>query len=239
MALTITFRESVYSTSAATAYATTGTYTPAENSLLIAFVVGSLASSPTDPSSVTGHGVTWAKITLASNTVGGTHAISVWVANSGASPSTTAVTANWGSNRTGAAVIEFEVTGWNVSNPVENAIIQKPVNTATTGTTGTVTLATAKYNDNRPLSFWVHLANEATTPRTNWTETTGADGNYNTPATGAEAQFRSDAFETTASATWTTTINWFGVAIEVQAALELPFPQTEVPIFDKVGVVGY
>jgi hypothetical protein len=107
--------------------------------------------------------------------------------------------------------------GWNGASAAA-AIIQNPTNTGT-ATSGSVTLNSAAKQQNRPLSFFVHLANEATTFRANWTETAGADGNFTSPATGAEAQFRLDTFETTASATWTTSSAWRGVALEVSALL--------------------
>lgn len=218
MAIVSTYRASVYSTTAATSYATTGTYTPAANSLLVAFVVTCLGATPLDPSTFTGHGVTWTQLTLSARTLSTTHAVSVWVALAGASPSSAAATAGYGAvSQTGGAVIEFEVTGADVSGTAAAAIVQNPTATAATGTTGTVTLSAAGGTDNRPLSFWLHLANEATTPRANWTETAGADGNFSLPSTGAEGQFRNDAFETTATATWTTSINWRGVAVEVKA----------------------
>lgn len=219
MALTITWRAAVYSTGAAASYATTGTYTPAANSLVVAFVVGSLASSPTDPTGVTGHGVTFSQVTLSANLLpaaSSTHAISVWVALMGASPTTAACTATWGSNRTGAVVDEFEIIGWGGSSAL-NAIVQQPTNIGTTGT-GSVTLSAAGNSNNRPMSFFVHLANETSTGRANWTATAGGTGNFNSPATGAIGQFRSDAFETTATATWSSsTVGWFGVALEIRA----------------------
>ncbi len=218
MGLAVTYRQSIYSTSAASSYATTGTYTPAANSLLVAFEVNSLASTPLEPTTFTGHGVTWTKLTLGSRLLSTTHSISVWVASAGASPSSAAATAGFnGVSQTGAAVVEFEVTGWGGASP-SAAIIQNPTNTGT-GTAGTVTLSAAGESRNRPLSFFVHLANEVTNPRANWTETAGADGNFNTPATGAEGQFRSDAFETTATATWTTSSAWIGAALEIKALI--------------------
>lgn len=220
--LTINYRASRYDTAAATSYATTGTYSPAANALLICLVVGCLASSPNDPdhatSPFTGHGVSWTKLSLSANTLGGTHALSVWVANAGASPSSAACTAQWTSNRTGCALIEFEVNGADLSGGASAAIVQKPTTTGTGTGTGDQSLSAAGQAQNRPLAFFVHLANEATTPRANWTETTGADGNFNNPATGVEGSYRSDAFETTYSATWTTSSAWRAVALEIKAA---------------------
>jgi len=49
MAIAFAYRSSIYSTTGATSYVTSPTYTPAAGSLLIAFVTASLAASPTDP----------------------------------------------------------------------------------------------------------------------------------------------------------------------------------------------
>lgn len=213
----ITYRASLYSTTNATSYATSTTYTPAANSLLVAFVAVS-ATSPVVPPTIAGHGLTWSAVTLTDHALSTTHRIDVYVALAGASPSSAAFTVSgYSGNQTGAVLIEFEITGHDLSVTALNNIIQSPTATGS-GTTGTVTLASAAVSTNRPLSFFVHLANEATTPRTNWTETASADGNYNNPATGGEAQFRSDAFETTSTATWLTSSSWLGVALEIKGA---------------------
>lgn len=217
MALTITYRGSVYSTTAASSYTAGTSWTPAANSLLVALVVG-CSTTVADPTSVSGHGGSYTKLTLSANGISTTHALSVWVRDAGASPTNAAAAASWGSSRTGGAVIEFEVTGAAIAGGATGCIVQNPTNNGT-GTSGSVTLSAAGNSQNRPMSFWCHLANEATTPRTNWTETTGADGNFNNPATGAEGQFRSDTFETTASASWTTSSAWRGVALEIKAQL--------------------
>src|SRR4051812_9279918 len=113
----VTCRASVFSTTAASSYATTGTYTPAANSLLVAFVENSLAATPLDPTTFTGHGVTWTKLTLSSRLLSTTHCVSIWVANAGGSPSSAAVTAGFGAvSQTGCSVVEYEIAGdWDNS----------------------------------------------------------------------------------------------------------------------------
>ena len=218
MALAFTCQQSSFVTTNATSYAL-GTYTPGARSLLVVFAVhsGTQSAAPT----VSGHGLTWSVLTLSAQTLSTTHWIDVYVADSGASPSSAAFTiSGFGASQTGAALIEYEITGWDTSKTALQAIVQNPTNTGT-GTSGTVTLAAASRSDNRPLACFFHLANQATTPRTNWTEDTtpaASDGNYNTPATGCEAQHRDDAFETTASASWSTSSAWRGVALEILAA---------------------
>jgi hypothetical protein len=220
MALGFNFRASVFSTTAAASYATTGTYTPATGTLLVACVVG--AGDNNDPNHATtpftGHGVSWTKLTLAANDISTTHAISIWVADSGASPTSAACTAQWTTNRTGAAIIEYEITGADLTAGAVAAIVQNPTNTGT-GLSGTLSLSAASASANRLLAFFAHLANQGTTPRTDWTEPVGSDGNFNNPATGVEGQYRDDAFETTASASWATSSAWRGVALEIAASV--------------------
>jgi hypothetical protein len=215
---TPTLRAALHSTGAASSYAPPTAWTPAARSLIVAFVENSLAASPIDPTSVTGHGVSFTKLTLGTSTLGTTHKISVWVANSGTSPTSDATTVDFGGvAQTGCAIIEFEVPGVNLDGDV---ILQNPTASGT-GTSGSITLAPASNSENTQLAFFVHQANEGTTPRTNWTEPTGADGNFSSPATGAAAQYRTDTFETTASASWTTSSAWIGVVLELEAALAI------------------
>ncbi|MCI0561724.1 MAG: hypothetical protein MN733_24810, partial [Nitrososphaera sp.] len=69
--------------------------------------------------------------------------------------------------------------------------------------------------DNRSFLWLVHEANEATVPRVNWTEI--HDVNHLSPITGAESQWRSDAFETTASGSWSTGVKFGAIAFEIKA----------------------
>jgi predicted aconitase with swiveling domain len=227
MALAFAYRSSVYSTTAATSYTCAPTYTPAAGSLLVAFVVTTLGATPLDPTTVTGHGVSFSKLTLTARTLSTTHAVSVWIANAGVSPTSVACIASYGAvSQTGGTVTEFEVTGADLTT-LAGSIVQNPTNTGS-GTSGSVVLAAAGSADNRPMSFWLHLANEATTAQSLWTLTAGATGNFNTPATGAAGQFRTDAYETPATATWTGNVAWRGVAIEVKALGPVARPLRQV-----------
>lgn len=228
----ITYKSSIYSTTAGPTYTCSPTWTPTANSLVVAFCV-SCATSPADPTGVTGHGLTYTKLTLSANTISTTHLLSIWVANAGSSPSSTACVMTLGGSPTGGAVIEFEITGWRDVEDIINAFGKASLietGTSTTGTTGTVTLNLRPdvTSEHVELSFWCHLANEATTPRVNWTETAGADGNFNNPATGAEGQFRTDAYELTSTATWTTSINWRGYALTVRGTATTPVENVKI-----------
>jgi len=225
MAIVTTYRSSVYSTTAATSYTCAPTYTPAASSLLVACVVTTLGATPLDPTTVTGHGVSFTMLSLSARLLSTTHAVSVWIANAGGSPTSVACVASYGAvSQTGGAIIEFEVTGADLTGTLAASIVQNPTNTGT-ATSGSVTLAAPGKPENRPLSFWLHLANEATTAQSLWTLTAGATGNFNTPATGAAGQYRADSFETPATASWTTSALWRGVALEIKAAAVTPTAQ--------------
>lgn len=221
---TINCRASVFSTTAAASYATTGTYTPAAHSLLVAFVENSLSATPLDPTTFTGHGVTWTKLTLSTRILSTTHCASVWVADSGASPTSAAATAGFNSiSQTGCSIIEFECSDdIELAGGPTNAVRLATVGTSASGTTGTVTYSAKTRADSAQISCFLHLANEVTNPRASWTESTSpaADGSFNTPATGFEAQYRNDGtFETTSTATWSTTINWLAIGLEILPAI--------------------
>lgn len=222
MALAFTFRSAIHSTTAATEYTTTtGAFTPGANSLMVAFIVsrGAVAS----PSGVSGNGATYAQIAgsvIDEDLAGTATRGEVWVADSGGTPTNTEVTATgWGTNRAGCSVVVVEVTGADLSGGAAGAIVQSPTNDGATvnATSGSVTLAAAGAAGNRPIVCFAHGANEATTFRTDWDELN--DGNYNTPATGVETQSRTDAFETTASASWASSVDWLGMALEIKAAV--------------------
>lgn len=217
-AVTSTWKAAIYSTTTASSYATTGTYTPKSHALLVAFVVTTLGATPLDPTTVTGHGVSFTKLTLSARTLSTTHAVSVWVANSGASPSTAAVTADYaGVSQTGGVVIEYEVEGADMSTSAVAAIVQNPTNTGS-GTAQTVTLAAAGNSANRALIFGVHLSNTAPTAAGAWTLTAGAAGNFNTPATGAIGLFNNSSFDTAGAATGAN-VSWRMVGLEIKCDL--------------------
>lgn len=186
-------RQTIFLTTAQSSYTPTqSAYTPAAGSYLVAFVVNSLAATPLDPT-FTGHGVTWTKLSLSTRLLSTTHCISVWVANAGASPTSTKVVADFGGvNQTGCAIIEYEITGVALGATPDLGINLQTVGSGT-GTTGTVTYNARGNPANGQISFFVHLANETTTPRASWVEdaTVVSDGSYNTPTTGAEGQYRS------------------------------------------------
>ena len=220
MALVFKFCGSGGSTSAATSYTVdTNAATPSADSLLVAVVINSLASSPLDPTGVTGHGETYAQIALSARLLSTTHTMSVWVAKA-TSPTSTAVVADFGAvNQTGCIVHEFGITGADLSGTAAAAIVQNPTATGTaTSNTATNLLAAAGASGNLAMAFWARLYNEAAASvGGNWAEVTNADTNYNTPRTALESQVTATTYDRSPGATWSNNVVYRVVALEVKA----------------------
>ena len=113
-------------------------------------------------------------------------------------------------------MIEFEVTGADVSGTALQALQASNATNNGSSTTPTVTLAAATDALNRAMTFVVVLANAAPTTSGSWLLTSGAAGNYNTPATGAAALFENNQFDTAGAAN-TSNAAWRMVGVEIKA----------------------
>ncbi len=167
-----------------------------------------------DTPTMSGNSLTWTQIgaTLSDNDSGG---LSLFAADTSGS-AVGATTIDFGANtQVHCTASFFQATGVDISGGLASAFVQQPTDTGT-GTSGEITLAAAGNANNRAISFFWHLANEASTERTNWTEIDDlAGGGRNR---GLITQYRDDAFETTASASWTSDVKWAGMAVELLAA---------------------
>jgi hypothetical protein len=242
MAITITWKSSIYTTTAGGQTASP-TWTPAANALLVACVVQSYSSSPLDPTGVSGHGVSYSKLTLGTSTLSTTHQLSIWVAEAGASPTSAAEATTVSGTTTGSCIIAFEVTGAEVSGNALQAIVASTATNNGTGTAETVTLAAAANANNRAIIFGVQLSNTAPAAAGSWTLTgtagtgNGATGNYNTPATGAIALFNNSTFDTAGAATGAN-VAWRMVGIEIAAAKEGSDSTVRVSVTEAAFGVG-
>lgn len=210
MALAATLLTGNYDNVDRTSY-TTASISPAANSCLLLFYVTRHATTgptltPSGPS-----GVTWTAIT---NQVDGISRLGMWRGTVSGSPGTGAVTLSidGGVTAIGCHWHIIQVTGHDTSG----TIVQSPVGaTGSTGTSSSLTFAAAGASGNRFLSFHFHRANEATNPRTNWSELDDRAGS--TPNGGSEVQWRNDGTnETTGSASWTTSSRWQSMGVEVK-----------------------
>lgn len=185
-----------------------------------------IGASAVDPTSVTGNGVSWTKKTAVSDG-SGVMRIHLYVADSGSSPSSGALTVSYGAvTQLGQHVSVFELSGVDLSGGATVAVVQAPTTTGTAAA-GSITLAAAGQMTNRPISGWAHAANEATNERANWVEV--HDGSFATPVSGKETQWRPDFFETTSTASWTTSSIYVGIAAEVKALIG-PFTTDQADI---------
>jgi hypothetical protein len=191
---------------------TTASWTPPSSGLIIVCVWSRKSGGPPFPT-ITGNNLTWTQITT--YVPWSIYGMAIYAAN--ASGSTTGVTTLTFASAPAAGFFSFfQATGVDLTGGVAAAFVQTPTNTGS-GTSGSVTLAAAGNAANRPISFFIHAVKEATTPRTNWTELDDMLGTG--PDRCLETQYRSDAFETTASASWATSTDWGGIAAELKATV--------------------
>lgn len=198
----------------ATSYANSS-WTPPTSGLIIAYVQARRSGGPDTPT-ISGNGITWTQIGSTFDCDGTGNGISLFGANASGS-STGVTTVDFGANtQLHCSTSFFQVTGVDLSGGIAAAFVQQPTNSGT-GTSGSVTLSAAADSANRPIVCFWHKVNETTTPRTNWTEIDDLSGGGQ--VRGVETQYRDDAFETTASASWTTSADWGGVAAELKVEI--------------------
>ena len=185
---------------------------PPTTGILAVFVKNSIAAAGNKPT-ISAWGITWTEI--------GTH-----VADTGNADRITLLAAFASGATEGAATVDFasetqldcrasffQVTGAKEDGAITEAF--RNVSTGNgTGTSGAVTLGAAADSNNRPIAAFTHEANEATT--SGWTELDDLAGVA--PTTGFATQYKDDAFSTSATASWTTSSDWVGLAVEVIAA---------------------
>lgn len=222
--------DSTDSASAPATY-TTAAVSPTAGRILV-LVVGYSASPGlgTDIVSVTdsGLGVTWV-IPGITASVGGNRRVALAYARVptgvGASKTISFTVGTATAVVTGGLWSVFELTGAEAS---ARLFVQNNT-TSGTSTSGSVTLgtATAANAGDRCIAAWVKNNTNGTNPRgpsgghdgvgaADWTEI--HDVTSTTPSVSLETQIRTDAFEATASASWTGSVAYEGFVVEVRAA---------------------
>jgi hypothetical protein len=226
VAIGATLLTSAYDNSDATSYAT-ASISPAANSLLLLFVTDSILNNYAPRSVPTGLSLTWTSIgyrtfgEFPGDRIGG-----AWIAQCGASPGSGAITfteddMGGGTTSTGTGWVVIQVTGHHVAQPVRQCQYPGtgtfPTVSGWNGTSSlTLPMLSPADSNSRAFSFFVHQSNGTKTPRASWTELSDVVGT--SPNVGIEAQWRSDAFETIASASWTGGFRYFGMAVEIAEA---------------------
>jgi hypothetical protein len=202
---------------------TNTSWTPPTSDLICVFVNSERSGAGTaNQPTISGNSLTWTAIATATlGTNNGGSRVTLFGANASGSTAGTTTIDFASQTQTHCEASFFKATGVDLLGGVAAAFVQSPTNTGT-ATSGSVTLAASGNANNRPIAGFYHEANEAVTPRANWTELDDlADSG---PGANLETQQRTDAFETTASATWTTSAKWIGVAAELKASNSLPLP---------------
>jgi hypothetical protein len=206
--------------------------TPANGILLLAFVMESGGAFPI--AGLTGYGQTFTLIGRSPNTE-----VELWACITSGATSTAPVTTDTGSP-TGMNLFIVEVTGAYVSGTLLDAFEQQTVGVYVAGaeditgtaTTLSVTLKSPDNSLNRAFSAFGHSTNQGKTPRASWTEL--ADIGHTNPSKALEGQYRSDAHETTASATWATASTVEGIAWTIRDATAPPTATSDAPFFPVV-----
>ncbi|MGH9782563.1 MAG: hypothetical protein ACRD88_00110, partial [Terriglobia bacterium] len=116
----------------------------------------------------------------------------------------------------GAVILAFTGTKTSGTNG-SDAVVQYATNTAASSATSlTVTMAAFAASNNRPVAFFSHRANEATTNEAGYTELW--EGMHGSASMGYMAEWHATTAETTPSASWTSGSANGGFALEIAAA---------------------
>lgn len=188
------------------------------------FQVSGNEANASAPSSLSGNGLTWTKVTEDVDTTVGL-AFSVWRALA-SSPSAGAVTINHAGTKANCGWASVEVSGADTSGTnAANSVVQSATAKNTSGTTLTTTLAAFSSSLNGALSFHRWIGGGATpataTPDTGWTELQDTGGTDTPLSLSIESQWRADN-DTTAAVTWSLTGAMQSIALEIKSAVSLP-----------------
>lgn len=241
MAISLGTTVSGESTVAGTSY-TTATVTWAAGDLVIAqyAVDRNDSTNVANLSTVTDSGaaLTWIKVDDFAWDVTGTARHRSWVyAAYAASSGSGTITFDHGATGNNREV-QWAITpvaGTDAPNGVAQSFVQF-VHSAvdSIGTSLSLTLASESHTNNRPFLWLGHTGSgSGTTFRQFWTEPSDVVGSSAILVT--ESQWRSDAFETTASATWVDSGDYGGIAFEVKALVA----GGAAVVLDPFGMSGF
>lgn len=180
---------------------TTTSITPVGGNAYFLFVGATDVAPFTDTATATSTGLTWTKV---AGLLSGNHYFVLFVGY-GASPSAGGVSVTLSSTPdVGGRYCLYEQ---KLGTPLNTNSVDTSATTSGTGTSGAVTLA--KYG--RCLSFWAHVANEATNPAAGWTEF--SDTAAAVPMA-LEAQYQLTSSRG-AAASWTSNVVYAGIALKM------------------------
>jgi hypothetical protein len=199
--------------------------TASDNLLYIVFVNTSIGGSGTaapSATSISGAGLSFTEVGapggLLYSGAPGARRMQAWraLSSAGASTASIAITLDGISTSMDAVLLEFSAVDTSGTNG-SGAIGQSVTNTAAVSATSLdVPLAAFGSPDNRPIAFFSHRADEATTEGPGYTELD--DVNHGLPPTGAQAEWHATVADATPSASWLTPAAGAAFAIEVRAS---------------------
>jgi hypothetical protein len=232
-----TLQTSNYDNVNRTAY-TTASISPAANSLLLMWVYDAI-TTPIVPKGVpTGLSLTWEEIgTRTLN--GGDGRLSLFIAQCGGSPGSGTVTITetdmgGGTTAIGCAWSIIEVTGHDTTYPVRQPVF--PAGTFGANTTYAVNFPQdAADSNSRCFAAIAASVAGGVTPRTSWSEL--SDNSGASPTISFATQWRSDAFEATASGSYGSSVDVLLAAVEIAEAAAAD-PVDAATIADRAFTLG-
>jgi hypothetical protein len=190
-----------------TASAVTTTITISPTGTIVLFIWARHGSADfTTGTTLSGNGMTWAKVGEVIE-VGGQHSIlTVWVGYA-AAPTAGTQTITFSQTPSGGIYAQYVTSDHVAADPTSGAATNSG-----SGTSGTVTLAAATAGKHQFVAFY-HQANEGTTPSavTTWVEVSDQQN-----ANGS-MEVQRGAGAVACAASWGTSIRWNGVAFEITA----------------------
>lgn len=222
----VTLLTSGVNSGAGTSFAT-ASISPAGNHLILLWVESHPTASPT----ATGNGLTWVQVDQATD---GNSRATVLRAM-GASPSSGAVTIAFGATSQDTCkwlIVDYgnvDTSGTNGSG----ALVQSNHNTATPVTSLTVTLPAGIGAGNAVAAAIAHAVNETQTAGAGYTKL----GEVSDNSEGDWAHCWRPDGTTTPSMSWTTSVDGWGVAVEIKFALAAP-PLDPEPTFHQITQLG-
>lgn len=215
MSLAVNLLTSGSSTTDATSYST-ASVSPTANALIcVLYLARKGTGNPATPT-ITGNGFTYTEVLTNSTSPLNFNDVALFRAL-GASPTSGAITINFGETMTSCIWFVFEITGVDTSGTNGSGAIVQSVGrdfAGGAGTSGTLTLAAFGSANNMAVGGIFHFANEATTPGSGFTEI--GDINLAENTRGFQAEYALN--DITVDASWASNVEWEGIAVEIKAA---------------------
>jgi hypothetical protein len=219
VAIGATLLTAAFDNTDASSYAT-ASISPAANSLLVLFTADQIAAGTAPEAVPTGLSLTWQPLgTRTTNT--GLFRVGAWIAQCGASPGSGAITlteVDRGSGTTsiGTGWSVIQIAGHHVVAPVRQVAIPAPQESGGATVRSMYLPGDPADSNSRPIAWFSFGGTQTVTPRTNWSEL--SETITTLPGKVLESQWRSDAFEATASATFTSMTDFLGIVLEIAEA---------------------